>query len=75
MTTEKLRRDTYGLPFVFRFAQPLPSVPRRILRYDKTRQISQVLMDGYWIDSPDATEGSTAFSRETRIANETTDDE
>lgn len=75
MTTEQAGRTAYHLPFVFRFAQPLPSVPRHVLRYDRTRQISQVLVNGRWIDSPDASEEPTASTRHTRVQAETTDDE
>ena len=75
MTSEQSERTVSYLPFMFRFAQPLPPVPRHVLRYDRTRQMSQVLVDGRWIDSPDASDEPTASTRITRVSGETTDDE
>lgn len=63
------------VPFVFRFAEPLPDVPRCPLRYDAARQVAQVMFEGKWIDRPDAPRDSMASTRFTRIKAETTDDQ
>jgi hypothetical protein len=62
------------VPFLFRFAQPIPAYLRHLLRYDAQRQISQVLIDGKWVDGPDALAPLIASTRETRVPRETTDD-
>jgi hypothetical protein len=61
-------------PFLARFAQPLTAMPVVTVRYDATRQITQVLADGTWVDAPDATDPSFATTRLTRVLAETTDD-
>ena len=75
MTIDEPVKNTSVVPFVFRFAQRLPHVPHRCLRYDPARQISHVLVDGRWIDSPDVPGESMGSTRETRVRAETTDDE
>jgi len=62
-------------PFLVRFAQPLPVAPANRLRYDRYRQISQVFVDGVWIDALDVPANQPPSTRFTRAAQETTDDE
>lgn len=67
--------DSMGyLPFLFHFAEPLGEMPHQRLRYDSRRQISQVFVDGCWIDTPDAHVGESEGTRFTRVRAETTDD-
>jgi hypothetical protein len=74
MTNDNSRnRDTF-LPFVVRFGEPMEERPLRPLRYDAPRQIAQVLVDGTWVDTPDATGEVEASTRMTKIARETIDD-
>ena len=62
-------------PFLARFAQPLPAAPASRLRYDRDRQISQVFVDGFWIDALDVPVSQLPATRCTKVAQETTDDE
>jgi len=48
---------------------------RRRLRYDTFRQVTQVELNGRWIDAPDLPGDASAGTRITRIQAETTDDE
>jgi hypothetical protein len=57
------------------FAKPIPAESSLPLRYDATRQITQVLQNGQWIDTPDASDETVGVSRKTAVAQETTDDE
>lgn len=75
MIIEKSSPTRQMLPFVFRFAEPLPQVGRYPLRYDAARHIAQVLVGSRWVDSPDAAAESTRSTRFTRVRAETTDDE
>lgn len=61
-------------PFLFRFAEPIPDQTTNPLRYDSHRQISQVLIEGKWIDGPDAPGESIPATRITATRRETTDD-
>jgi len=63
------------VPFVFRYAQRMEEHPLRMLRYDSPRQIAQVLIDGSWLDTPDAPGDIAASTRMTKVARETTDDQ
>lgn len=74
MISDASRGKPSLVPFLFRFAQPLPDVPNHVLRYDTMRQVSQVLIHGFWIDSPDAPGEPPGLTRQTRIQAETTDD-
>ncbi len=75
MTNNKWgNRDTF-LPFVVRFGEFMEERPLRQLRYDASRQIAQVLVEGIWVDTPDATGEVEASTRMTKIAPETTDDQ
>jgi len=72
MTTED-DRGRLMVPFLFRFKEPIPECSRT-LRYNERRQISQVLVDGKWIDGSDPSAPSIASSKFTRVDRETTDD-
>jgi hypothetical protein len=72
MTTSALAAN---LPFLHRFAKPIPADPSLPLRYDETRQITQVLRNGQWIDTPDVPDETVGVSRKTAVQQETTDDE
>ncbi len=63
------------LPFLLRFARPIPKELSLPFRYDSARQVGQVLEDGQWIDTPDASEGFMASTRKTAVAQETLDDQ
>jgi hypothetical protein len=71
--TSKLEGRPASLPFIFYFAERLPSVPPQRLRFDPLRQISQVFQDGSWVDAVDALP-LDGQSRLTRVSAETTDD-
>jgi hypothetical protein len=61
------------VPFLLRFARPVPSNPRHAFRYDAARQLSQVLVDGVWVDSPDAGD-LLSGTVVTEVRTETTDE-
>lgn len=63
-----------AIPFLLRFAQALPDIPLPSLRFDATRQILQVLIDGRWTDSPDADIDLMRGSTYTRVRPETYDE-
>lgn len=69
MTTKDHQR-----PFLLRFSEPLPAQPGVRMRYDPVRQVSEVEVDGLWIDST-AGKGDVGGTRVTRMNRETTDDE
>jgi hypothetical protein len=75
MITDKSAENLLTVPFVFRFAQRMMDIPYHALRYDTARQISEVLVNGRWVDSPDAFAELTASTRVTKVQRETTDDE
>lgn len=75
MIINKSSEGLHALPFIFGFGRKLPDVPHHPLRYDAERQISQVLIEGRWVDTPDASGHLMASSRITKIGQETTDDE
>lgn len=62
------------LPFLARFANPLPDTITDPIRYDETRQIAQVHFNGGWVDAP-KTPRTLGMTRVTKVRNETTDDE
>ena len=63
------------LPFTCHFAQPLPNQPAGPpVRYIVERQVSQVLVDGAWIDALDFPAPLQAGTRITRTHQESTDD-
>jgi len=60
-------------PFIARFAIALDPQAIEILRYDATRQVSQVLIGDAWVDALEAPAGSSS-TKLTKVAQETTDD-
>lgn len=74
MIIDELKENWHMRPFLFRFAEPIPDHATNLLRYDSQRQISQMLIAGNWIDSPDAAGKPMADTRITRVRRETTDD-
>jgi len=68
-------RSDENLPFLAKFAEDLPQTTCSQLRYDRARQISQVFVDGEWLDTPDARGEFTGGTRKTAVVSETTDDE
>lgn len=62
-------------PFIFKFAEHMVSNHSRALRYDESRQIAQVEINGIWIDTPDANVEVYASTRCTKVNAETTDDQ
>ena len=63
------------LPFILRFASPIPASKPETLRYDTTRQLTQTLKDGEWMDRLSAPGQAGENTRFTRVRTETTDDE
>jgi hypothetical protein len=63
-----------ALPFLFRFATPLPEILCPLLRYDSIRQLSQAFINGEWIDAVDADIEVMRESRHTRVRPETQDE-
>jgi hypothetical protein len=74
MTHKALKVFGPAVPFLFRFAERLPHAEEQPFRYDTTRQISQVLMDGVWVDATKASVDLCAGTRITATQQETTDD-
>jgi hypothetical protein len=75
MATDNPELNPASVPFLFRFAEPIPEAPLLPVRYDGRRQLSQVLVDGRWVDSPDVSVEVMRATRFTRVARETSDDE
>lgn len=75
MTNDIYSNSKHFLPFVFRFAERIDGSPSHTLRYDESRQITQVFIDGTWVDTPDAPGHVTASTRITKVHSETTDDQ
>lgn len=63
------------VPFLVRRSEPMSQPARQRLRYDLLRQITQVEVEGRWVDSPDLSNDAGAGTRLTRVRAETTDDE
>jgi hypothetical protein len=63
------------VPFLVRRSETMSQPARRRLRYDLLRQITQVEVEGRWVDSPDLSNDAGAGTRLTRVRAETTDDE
>jgi hypothetical protein len=72
MTTRLLMSNR---PFLMRFAKPIGEPSSSVLRYDTARQITQVLQNGQWVDTPDSSDEITGVTRKTAVQQETTDDE
>lgn len=62
------------LPFLARYAVAMPITDRPPVRYDRCRQISQVLVEGHWVDGLSASVPEQSATRMTKITHETTDD-
>ncbi len=62
------------LPFVCRFAEALPADEAPPLRYDPIRHVSQVCLEGVWVDAVDAGGDLFGNTRKTAVVSETTDD-
>lgn len=64
-----------SVPLSVRFAQITPPLDEALFRYDDSRQVSQVLVDGIWHDAADCPgESPWRTTRETKMKAETTDD-
>jgi hypothetical protein len=74
MTNEEKDVGTSTLPFLFRFARPLPEISYPVLRYDAARQVSQAFINGGWIDAVDADVEVMRENRHTRVRPETHDE-
>jgi len=61
------------VPFLVRFAKAIPHKPDPVFRYDASRQLGQVLVDGLWTDSPDAGDILNG-TRVTEVKTETIDE-
>lgn len=75
MTTDLQIASGASTPFLLRFAEPIRHAEPQRLRYDETRQIAQVQINGQWVDTPDALEHTMQSTRITKVQSETTDDE
>lgn len=75
MTTDLQMASPVLMPFLLQFAEPIKHAEPQKLRYDETRQIAQVQINGHWIDTPDALEHTIQSTRITKVQAETTDDE
>lgn len=62
------------IPFLVRRSEPALQAPPQRIRYDLVRQISQIEVQGIWIDSPDFRCEEFGSTRMTRVRAETTDD-
>jgi hypothetical protein len=61
-------------PFIVRFAEPLAQSSLRQARYDAKRQVTQILVEGLWIDAPDTSAQAFKDTHFTRVGGETSDD-
>lgn len=62
-------------PFITRFAMPIGGSEPQPLRYDAERQISQLLVNGEWLDATSTGMTTGGSTRHTKVNNETTDDD
>ena len=62
------------VPFLARFANALPETTAEPVRYDESRQLAQIQVDGSWVDARKAPRVAD-MTRVTKVRNETTDDE
>lgn len=74
MTTRAFPVDSPSLPFIFRYAEVMPEQVSFPVRYDRERQLSQVLVSGEWIDSADVPFDIAQGTSITATRRETTDD-
>lgn len=64
-----------NVPLLLRFGERLPAhTSTQLVRYNANRQVSEVLVNGSWIDVAD-TNHELAGTRLTEIGRETTDDQ
>lgn len=70
-----MTEQTGDRPFIARFATSIEGNDPQCLRYDANRQISQLLVEGVWLDAADIGPTACRSTRITRVQNETTDDE
>ncbi len=75
MTTNLQATSPALIPFLLKFAEPIVNNFPQQLRYDTIRQITQVQVNGHWVDTPDALEHTMQSTRMTKVQAETTDDE
>ena len=75
MTDDDRSTHPPRVPFIVRFADPLPDVPVHTFRYDPQRQVSQVFVNGHWLESPEAYLETQSDTRYTKVGGETTDDQ
>jgi len=75
MTNRIVTASQYRIPFIVRFATLMDEVPLYVFRYDSQRQVSQVLVDEHWVDSPEAYLNPQPGTRVTKVGGETTDDQ
>jgi hypothetical protein len=61
-------------PFILQFGQPLSPDRGYAVRYDSSRQVSQVLLNDKWVDAVNAPDRCGRATRETEVRAETTDD-
>lgn len=60
-------------PFLLRFSEPLPHQEPVRMKYDRSRQVSLVEVDGQWVDAT-ASNVVAAGTYITKVQAETTDD-
>lgn len=63
------------VPFLLQLGEAIPPTPAVPYRYDRQRQVGQVLVNGTWVDA-NLTSASidSPMTKRTRVASETTDD-
>ena len=74
MTNRDVTTSQNVIPFIVRFATLMNEVPLYVFRYDSQRQVSQVLVNEHWVDSPEAHLTPQPDTRLARVGGETTDD-
>ncbi len=62
------------VPFLVRRSEPMAAPVRNRIRYDPLRQITEVEVDGRWVDAPDHPNDLEAGTQVTNVRVETTDD-
>jgi hypothetical protein len=62
-------------PFIALFATRIEPGHAEKIRYDQQRQLSEVFVDGKWVDAAASVAPLTVGTRVTKVSQETTDDE
>lgn len=62
-------------PFAVRLGQRMPRESGPEIRYDAARELTQVCVDGEWVDAIDARIEVGHVTRKTGVDQETTDDD